>query len=397
MTKLVPRILKFYIENFKSIHKCTVDLEPFTVLVGRNGSGKSNFLDAISFVQESLQQSIEIAFKNRGGIAAVRRISIGHPTHIGLRMMVQLDSNTGAEYEFKIAAKPGQNFNVAYERCAVRHFLDPDTDVEFEIKDGTFIKGIPGIKPKVASDRLALYAASATEEFRPIYDFLTSMRFYSIVPAQLRDLQNPDPGVYLRREGDNAAAILKRLSKEDPTRYQRVCRILAKIVQGVESVDYGTIGNKETLRFKQDIGGTSPWSFDALNMSDGTLRILGILLAIYQPNQHTVVGIEEPEATVHPAVADMIVDVLLSASQERQIILSTHSPDILDQKQISDSQIRAVTMNRGKTIISSLSASTRKAIKDKLYTAGELLRMDEIAGSQKEDDSSVEQFKFEWN
>jgi predicted ATPase len=113
-------------------------------------------------------------------------------------------------------------------------------------------------------------------------------------------------------------------------------------------------------------------------MSDGTLRVLGLLLAVYQPGQHSVVAIEEPEATVHPAVTELLVQVFMDASNERQILLTTHSPDILDQKELEDTQIRVVSLVQSRTQVSPLSDSSRKAIREKLYTPGELLRAGEL-------------------
>jgi predicted ATPase len=255
-----------------------------------------------------------------------------------------------------------------------------ETPHDFEVRNGEFLRKIPGIRPKVSADRLALFAASATEEFRPVYDFLTSMRFYSVVPGRLRELQDPDPGDYLKRDGSNAAAVLKRLKEETngSERYERVCRLLSKVVEGVEKVEYQAVGQKEALQFKQDVGLKHPWTFDALNMSDGTLRVLGLLLAVYQPGRHSVVAIEEPEATVHPAVAELIVQVLIDASRDKQVLLTTHSPDILDYKELSDDQIRVVTKEHSRTSISPLSKSSREAIRKRLYTPGELLRSGEL-------------------
>jgi len=249
----------------------------------------------------------------------------------------------------------------------------------FDVHDGQFKKEIPGIRPKISTDRLALYAASATEEFKPVYDFLTSMRFYSIVPSRLRELQDPDPGDYLKPDGSNAAAVLKRLAEvENGSRYERLCRLLSKVVEGVKRVEYQSIGKKETITFKQDVGLKNHWTFDSLNMSDGTLRVLGLLLAVYQPGKHSVICIEEPEATVHPAMAESIIGVLLDASREKQIVFTTHSPDILDHKDLKDDQIRVVTVEQNQTVISPLSSSSREAVRERLYTPGELLRSDEL-------------------
>lgn len=253
----------------------------------------------------------------------------------------------------------------------------------FDVQDGQFKKEIPGIRPKISTDRLALYAASATEEFKPVYDFLASMRFYSIVPSRLRELQDPDPddylSDYLKPDGSNAAAVLKRLAEvENGSRYERLCRLLSKVVEGGRKVEYQSIGKKETITFKQDVGLKNHWTFDSLNMSDGTLRVLGLLLAVYQPGKHSVICIEEPEATVHPAMAESIIGVLLDASREKQIVFTTQSPDILDHKDLKDDQVRVVTVEQNQTVISPLSSSSRKAVRERLYTPGELLRSDEL-------------------
>src|SRR3990170_3817861 len=123
---MIPCIQQVQIRNYKSIAQISVNLELFTVLVGPNGAGKSNFIDALAFVQECLSESVELAFKNRGGIAAVRRRSAGHPTHIGIRLVVDLDEATTADYAFEIAAKPTERFNVARERCIVSSLMKFD-------------------------------------------------------------------------------------------------------------------------------------------------------------------------------------------------------------------------------------------------------------------------------
>ena len=300
----VGRVREVHIRNYKSIGQATVAMGGLTILVGANGAGKSNFLDALAFVSDCLTDSVELAFKNRGGLASVRRRSGGHPTHIGIRIVADLGPNTVADYSFEIAAEKGEQFSVARERCHVEEFMGQAHS--FEVERGQFKTPIEGIRPSVAPDRLALFAASATPEFRPVYDFLSGMRFYSIVPSELRKLQPPDAGEVLRADGANAAAVLKRIKSENLDRYRRINSLLAVAVSGMQSADHKSVGQWETVEFRQDVGQKHPWTFDALNVSDGTLRLLGLLVAIYQPGRATVLGIKEPEATVHPAVAEQI-------------------------------------------------------------------------------------------
>lgn len=372
------RVRQVQIRNYKSIGQADVALGGLTIFVGANGAGKSNFLDALAFVSESLTDSVELAFKNRGGLAAVRRRSGGHPTHIGIRVVMDLGPDVVADYSFEIAAEKGESFSIARERCHVSTFMGESH--AFEVERGVFKAEISGIRPVVAPDRLALFAASATPEFRPVYEFLTGMRFYSIVPSELRKLQPPDAGETLRADGSNAAAVLRRIKLESPERYERISSLLAAAVSGIQSADHKSVGQWETVEFRQDVGQRHPWTFDALNVSDGTLRLLGLLVAVYQPSRATVLGIEEPEATVHPAVAEQILEVLMDAARFRQVMVTTHSPDLLDFRELSDDQLRVVTNPQNSTVIATVAEMSRRAIREHLYTTGELMRAGELEG-----------------
>lgn len=376
MKRYLRRVI---VENYKSIAAATLDLELFTVLVGPNGSGKSNLVDALRFVSDCLNTSVSLALQNRGGINAARRHSRGHPTHFGMRLVIQLDEEGFADYSFVIAARERGRFEVKRERCAVQSgLLQEQHKYQYQVEEGTFTQEIPGIRPKIEPDRLALPLLSAVEEFRPVYDFLTSMRFYTLVPDRIRQLQDPDPGDVLERDGSNAAAVLREIESREEERYKRLCRLLSKVVPGTSQAAYVSLGQKATLRFKQDVGDVAPWNFEALSMSDGTLRTLGILLAVYQVSAPSFIAIEEPEATIHPAALDVIIDILKDGTDRSQILITTHSPDVLDNRKIKDNELRLVTSQKGRTLIAPLAEVTRGVIRDKLYSAGELLRMDEL-------------------
>ena len=86
-----PRLVtRVRLRNYKSIAACDVEPGPLCFLVGPNGCGKSNFLDALRFVAEALRFSLEHALRDRGGIQEVRRRSGGHPNHFGIRLDLQL-------------------------------------------------------------------------------------------------------------------------------------------------------------------------------------------------------------------------------------------------------------------------------------------------------------------
>lgn len=296
-----------------------------------------------------------------------------------MRFVIDLAGENTADYSFEIAAKPGEDFRIARERCVVQEFMGEQ--VSFEIKEGKFVKQLPDIRPSIVPDRLALTLLSGIEEFRPVYNFLTDIRHYSVRPQQLRELQDVDTaeGRVLKSDRSNAASVLRRLQNEDEELYNRICRLLSSVVSGLESVEPKMLGQKEILLFHQKMKGQRyPWSFNALNMSDGTLRILGILLAVYQSKNPHLIAIEEPESTIHPAAADTLMDILIDGSYRSQMVITTHSPDILDNKNLDDNQILVVESIKGNSRITPLNQSTREIIKEKLYTPGELLRVGEL-------------------
>ena len=381
------------IKNYKSLAHVVARLQPFTVLVGLNGAGKSNFVDALRFITECLQTSVTLALQNRGGINSVRRHSRGHPTNFGFRLTLQLLDEHFAEYSFEIAAEPQGRFSVKRERCVVA----PGPlggQIGYEIRNGVFTKSLQGIRPRIEPDRLALTVLSALQEFRPVYDFLTNMRYYALVPDEIRQLQEPNAGEVLTREGGNAAAVLREIQRRTPDTYARLCALLSKVVPGTSRAEYLSAGQRETMRFKQDVGDVAPWNFDALSMSDGTLRVLAILLAVYQVSRPSLIAIEEPESTVHPAALDVIVDILKAGAARSQTLITTHSPDLLDNRKVEDEELRVLQSEKGQTKMTSVDEASRRVIREHLYTAGELLRMEALQVDRKELESKGKQLSL---
>jgi hypothetical protein len=81
---------------------------------------------------------------------------------------------------------------------------------------------------------------------------------------------------------------------------------------------------------------------------------------------------------LHPGAAGVLRDALRAAAQHTQVLVTSHSPDLLDDKSISDQNILAVSNRNGDTLIGPVDAAGRTAIQDKLYTAGELLRLSQL-------------------
>jgi predicted ATPase len=376
-------LTRVVLKNYKSIAACDVEFGPLTFLVGPNGAGKSNFLDALRFVTDSLRSSLEHALRDRGGISDVRRRSGGHPNHFGLRLFFSLPSGEMGRYAFRIGARPQGGFGVQDEECQIHSAEALGPIHHFKIQDGNVVESSqPG--PAAYIDRLYLVSASGLPAFRPIYEALSRMGFYNLNPDRIRDLQSPDAGQLLARDGSNITSVLDQLKKHHPGRKQRIEDYLSKVVPGVQGVDVKVVGPKETLEFLQQVAGSrDPWRFLAASMSDGTVRALGILVALFQTGngagtQVPLVGIEEPEIALHPAAAGLLRDGLREASRSTQVIVTSHSPDLLDDDQIDPVSLLSVYAEAGSTHIGPLDRAGRTAVLNRLYTPGELLRMDQM-------------------
>jgi len=379
-----PFLKRVVLKNYKSIAACDVRLRQLTFLVGPNGAGKSNFLDALRFVNDSLRTSLDHALRDRSGINEVRRRSGGHPTHFGMRLEFTLRTGQTGHYAFRIGARSKGTYEVQQEEC----FLDEQEvfgKPRFFRVQGGEVQTSAQVAPALAPDRLYLVNASGLPEFRPVYEAFSQMGFYNLNPVSMRDLQQPDAGLLLNRDGNNLASVLSAMSSEHPELKRRIEDYLSKIVPGIRGVDAKSIGPKETVEFKQVMAGSqNPWRFLAVNMSDGTLRALGILVALFQSGNGSspyvpLVGIEEPEVALHPAAAGVLFDSLQDASQRTQIIVTSHSPDLLDNESLATDAILAVTAPAGTTFIGPLDPAGRSALRDRLYTAGELLRYNQLA------------------
>lgn len=374
------RVSRVRLKHYRSIRACDVPLGSLTFLVGPNGSGKSNFLDALRLVADGLTSSLDQALRERGGVKEVRRRSQGYPNNIGIRLDLN-SASFAAAYAFEIGSRTGGGFELVHEKCRVERFDFGAQVSQFEVRGGTVTSTEPVLP--VVRDRLYLVTAASLPEFRVVFDVISRMGFYNLNPEAIRDLQTPDAGDLLTRDGGNLASVLHRLAERSPEIMRFVQEQLSAVVPGVVGVERVGLGPRETLEFRQEIAGsTSPWRFPAQSMSDGTLRALGVITAVFQSpapgSEPTLIGIEEPEVAVHPAAAAVLGEALLQASRTRQIVVTSHSPELLDDSQVSAESIVAMDAEGGVTRLARPEPAAAEALRRRLYTPGELLRVNQL-------------------
>jgi predicted ATPase len=358
------------LRNYRSIEGCDVTLGPLTFLVGPNGAGKSNFVDALRLTADALRDSLEHALRDRGGIEEVRRRSRTRPRHFGIHLEFRLPEGSGS-YSFRIGARAQGGYEVQAEKCSL-------PGAQFRVVTGRVVHPLDKTMPPAAADRLYLVNAAGLSAFRPVYDALSRMGFYNLIPEKIRALQPSSSGELLARDGGNIASVLGRLGRNGKGGKARIQEYLSKVVPGIEGVDARPIANMEALEFHQR-GEGKP--FPATSMSDGTLRALGVLVALFQHSEEQqvpLVAIEEPEVALHPAAAGVLLDSLRDASSRTQILVTSHSPELLDTSDLGTDSILAVTADEGSTNIGHIDESGRNALHDRLFTAGELLKLGQL-------------------
>lgn len=376
MNQVIQRLI---LKRFRSVPSQVIDFERSTFLVGRNGSGKSNILDAFSFLAEATALPLQAIFDRRGGIGAVRNRTSGqsHPPNLGLGVVFgPLNGNArGGRYAFEVKAIPKYGFEVVREQCVVlpnqgeRHW--------FNRTMRGFSSNVKGLDPALDPSSLGLPVVGGDARFAPVVRALAGIRVHRIDPARLREMQDPDSGTTLRADGSNASSVVQELERTAQDDFARLHEILATIVPNTKSVRTKKHGNKLALEFLQEWGdGKAKKSlrFEAFNMSDGTLRALGLLTAVYQRPRPSVLSVEEPEATIHPGALGAILDLLRHASRQMQVVVTTHSPEVLDAKWITEDQIRIVDWQAGATRVGHVCEAARQTLQEHLMGAGELLR-----------------------
>ena len=373
-------ITRVAIKNYKSIAACDVRPAPLSFLVGPNGSGKSNFLDAIRFVADALRGSFGDALLERGGIDEVLHRFGERTADFGIGLDFRLAGGARGHYTFIATTKGRGGYALQREECVV----DPvggGSPHYYEVEAGQVVRSSIRHPPVCASDRLYLVPVSSLPEFRPVYDMLTGIEIYHLEVDRLREWQRYDPRPRLKRNGSNLASILAGMEARAAERKRVIKEYLAAAVPEVLDFESREVGPRLTVEFLQG-GGSSKLSerFLASDMSDGILRMLGVLVALFQGDGDrgtgpSLIGIEEPETGLHPEAAAMLVDALGEASERVQVMVSSHSADLLDEKAVHHDSILAAGFSQGRTNIGPLDAAMRSVIRDRVSTAGELLRI----------------------
>jgi predicted ATPase len=371
-------IKRMWARNYRSLADVDVDLERLTVFVGLNGSGKSNLVDALRFISDALKLGLDSAVRERGGIDYLRRWQrgqAGRRSDIEVGLSIEAQAMAG-EYSFTLSSGPRGEYRVKEELCT----LDLDNysaEVGFGIKDGTWVRRPSEIEAPISTRALVLPLLASLERYQKLYRFLTGMGFYNLIPKELTKPQAPTNAYPLEDRGENLASFLEELNtaRQDEIKFRRGLEdALRRATGDITGYKVNRAGGFLIINLRHqhaDIDESGP-SFPLAQESDGTLRILGILAALYQEPPRTLITIEEPELTIHPGAMSVLWEEIEIAAERSQIILTTHSPDLLDMCRAE--QLRVVEKVKGITEVGPIAEEQRQIIQERLFAPGQLLR-----------------------
>jgi hypothetical protein len=375
-------IHRFRVQNFKSIIDVTVDLSPVTVLVGRSGTGKTNFVESMRFLRDILssqQPMIQL-----------------QQTWAGLRPAMKSDAPTRFEVDFSIAGiddvfqyilsfgKEGPQYPPLEERLALgdkclfhqamrhdpkrqqqtlRWIVEPEL-IEVPRPDPMILGRIPSISEVV----IAYTALTSGIGCYVFSDEVLCSRNASPTAGSTTGLDD-DAGNYL-------SALKEIVSNlQDLNLRKSIVAALQRVNPSVSSVELNDIHRPSHVVVGHKFNGKT-LSLQLSQESGGFRRFYAHLLALYlRPPKQTVI-FEHPEDGIHPGALSLLAEEFQAAPEQGrgQVILTTHSPRFLDH--FDAEQIRVVELDGLQTRIGMVSSEQRQAIQENLLDTGELLTVD---------------------
>lgn len=355
-------IKQLYLENWKSFHQSTLFIDPLTILIGTNASGKSNVLDALFFLHKSTQ-----------GIS-LGSILDGDAESTGMRGGSKWAIAKGQRYSTLRLVVDGGQFDYEYE-ITLESLGENKLEIKSEhLRQYTRRKrSAPIIKSLFSTSEIPSHSPSLTAyfntntqgrgkklEFRRSISILSQCRSLSLakhvqrgieavhkalgqvfilepIPSQMRAFAKLSDR--LLPDGSNVAGVLAALPKE---RQLEVEDVLTGFLSQLPEKDIQRVWAEPVGKFQSDamlycsekwaLGHMDTFEMDARGMSDGTLRFLAIMTALLTMPEGSLLVVEEIDNGLHPSRAHVLVKFLKEQGQKRHIdvLCTTHNPALLD-------------------------------------------------------------------
>jgi predicted ATPase len=348
---MMPALVELTARNYRSLRDVVIPLSPLSVLVGPNNSGKSNVLDLIRFLNDSVRFDLTKALEMRGGYERVRFRGGDNPppnVRIGVKANVTTHASLTAldeyglsfrqlrrkdqrsvllrqeQFRFKRYGGRGRRITIKGSRA---HIVDekPRSGETASERGVGLREGSLGLStlPRLTDDE-------GGAEVRTMAELFEGFRVFDIDVAAARQ-PSRILGEALADDASNLAAFLYYLARADEDTWSQLELDAREIVPGLEAILFEPIGGASravsvVLREQGLRDGTS-----LADASYGTIRALALLACLYDPNPPRITCVEEIDHGLHPYSFDILVDRLREASDRTQFVVATHSPVLVNR------------------------------------------------------------------
>ena len=332
MTRAVTRIS---IEGFRSLK--AIDFAPgrVTVLIGANGSGKSNLLSALRMIPLMRTGSLRRFVGEAGGASALVHYGPKVTREVGLRLEFAQDTGSNA-----YAARLGYGAGDA--------FIFLDETIEYKRPGDTDFQ-VVSLGAGHAESRLEEAAQDPTNKIaKAVNWWLSKMSFFHFhdtsMTAPLRQNAGQANTPFLRSDGSNLGAYLRCLAssevEEQRKAWNRIVLLVRRLAPFIKTLQPTLVNpsHPTTSAVRLDWIDEKDEIFGPHHLSDGTLRAIALITALAQPadNLPAFISIDEPELGLHPAALTVLASLVSSVASRCQVLLATQSPALLDFFEPSD-------------------------------------------------------------
>ena len=344
------------------------------VLIGANGSGKSNFIRFFEMLSWMLIRQLGEFIERQGG--ADDQLYGGSRSTARLDGEIELHTSQGQnDYQFALSYAHPDRFFFSEERFRFkRHRLQAEAQWqhfdgghrEAKIVEAAQSDDYPRINKNTALVIVRLLRNCSVYQFHDTSD-----------ESNFKKKWDAKENNYLRRHGGNLAAVLRRLEQEDIRRYETICRHIGRILPVFDRFAIEENYGRVSLSWKAK--GTDK-TFGAHLTSDGSLRFFALVTLLNLPPEMlpNILLLDEPELGLHPAAIALIGGMIKSLAEDRQVIVATQSPLLVDAFGLDE--VFVLELRDGRTEVRKLSPDDYQVWLDDNFTSGELWQKNLFGG-----------------
>lgn len=351
----------FRVQNYRALRDVTIGklsnlqsekpLTPFTVVIGKNGVGKTTLFDAFGFVADCLSTDVETAcdMKQRGGFDSLRSRGTNEPLRFEIYYR-EAKSERPITYELAIAldhsGRPFVESEVLKQRrkgqTKGRPFpflrLNNGKGMVWAGEEAVEVVGEDPIQEAVELTdvrQLGIATLGTLKEHPRIKlfrDFLKGWYLSYFYPDAARSLPNAGPQRHLNIHGDNIGNVVQFMERENEVRFKAILERISSKIPGIVNINTQVTADKRVLLRFNDGAFQDP--FFAQQMSDGTLKVFAYLLMLEDPDPPPFICIEEPENGLYHKLLEALAREFRSHATGRknapQVFVTTHQPYFVD-------------------------------------------------------------------